>query len=237
LGPFVLDIRRVELRRDGVVVPLRPKPFALLQLLASNPGTVLSKEVLIDAVWPGVVVTEDSLKQAVHDLRVAQQPQGRVCQLTSNRRTTTHLRVPYAVESRLGPYVRARAIGGAMATRDSGQGRTVLVFEADDLIRQLLSVWLTEAGYAAELRTSLEENSQVRPDLIVLNVPGSTSLQRAVDSLSQRYPVPIVAISATFRRGLGASAAAARRFGVHRVLPKPFTREELLEVVAESLAR
>jgi adenylate cyclase len=70
-GLFVLDTRRVELQREGVVVPLRPKPFALLAALASNPGTVLSREELFAAVWPSVVVSDDSLSQAVHDVRAA----------------------------------------------------------------------------------------------------------------------------------------------------------------------
>lgn len=70
-GPFVLDTRRAELRRDGAVVALRPKPFALLVTLTANPNRVLAKEALLTAVWPGVVVTEDSLTQAVHDLRAA----------------------------------------------------------------------------------------------------------------------------------------------------------------------
>lgn len=70
-GPFVLDTRRVELRRDGVVVPLPPKPFALLATLASNPGTVLRREDLFAAVWPGAVVSDDSLTQAVREVRVA----------------------------------------------------------------------------------------------------------------------------------------------------------------------
>jgi len=70
-GPFVLDLRRVELRRDDVVVPLAPKPFAVLALLASHPGTVLRREELFAAVWPGVVVSDDSLTQAVREVRAA----------------------------------------------------------------------------------------------------------------------------------------------------------------------
>jgi DNA-binding winged helix-turn-helix (wHTH) protein/TolB-like protein len=70
-GPFVLDTRRAELLRDGVTVALRPKPFALLATLTANPNTLLAKEELLEAVWPGVVVTEDSLTQAVHELRAA----------------------------------------------------------------------------------------------------------------------------------------------------------------------
>jgi len=37
------------------------------------------------------------------------------------------------------------------------------------------------------------------------------------------------------RRGLAESAQAARQFGVKKVLPKPFTRRELLAAVRESI--
>lgn len=70
-GPFVLDTRRVELQREGVQIPLRPKPFALLMVLVGHPGTVLSRAELFAAVWPGTVVSDDSLTQAVREVRVA----------------------------------------------------------------------------------------------------------------------------------------------------------------------
>jgi DNA-binding response OmpR family regulator len=37
--------------RDGRAVGLRPKEFDLLLLLASNPGLVLTRDVLLDRVW------------------------------------------------------------------------------------------------------------------------------------------------------------------------------------------
>jgi DNA-binding winged helix-turn-helix (wHTH) protein/TolB-like protein len=70
-GPFTLDLGRAELLRDGQALPLRPKDFDLLTVLASRPGQVLSKDELMAAVWPGVVVTDDSLTQCVHELRSA----------------------------------------------------------------------------------------------------------------------------------------------------------------------
>lgn len=71
---FVLDLGRGELRVDGQAVRLRPKTFALLALLARNPGRLLSKEALINAVWPDVVVSDDSLVQCVGELRAALGP-------------------------------------------------------------------------------------------------------------------------------------------------------------------
>jgi DNA-binding winged helix-turn-helix (wHTH) protein/TolB-like protein len=70
-GPFVLDPQRAELMRDGAVVPVRPKAFDLLLALAARPGRVLAKDELLAAVWPGVVVGEDSLTQCVRELRTA----------------------------------------------------------------------------------------------------------------------------------------------------------------------
>jgi DNA-binding winged helix-turn-helix (wHTH) protein/TolB-like protein len=70
-GPFVLDPLRAELLHGGTVVPLRRKAFDLLQVLALRPGEVLGKDELLAAVWPGVVVGDDSLAQCVHELRAA----------------------------------------------------------------------------------------------------------------------------------------------------------------------
>lgn len=71
LGDVVLDLGRGTLIRAGKVVPLRSKSFRLLCELASHPGRVMSKQDLLDAVWPDVTVTEASLSQAVHDIRRA----------------------------------------------------------------------------------------------------------------------------------------------------------------------
>lgn len=48
---------------------MRAKTFALLAHLARNAGRVMTKDDLMDAVWPDVTVTEDSLTQAIRDLR------------------------------------------------------------------------------------------------------------------------------------------------------------------------
>ncbi|HSN85756.1 MAG TPA: amino acid adenylation domain-containing protein, partial [Thermoanaerobaculia bacterium] len=74
LGGHSLMATRVLSRvRDaaGAEVPLAPKPFDLLRTLAREAGRTVSKDALLDAVWPGVTVTEDSLFQAVRDARRA----------------------------------------------------------------------------------------------------------------------------------------------------------------------
>lgn len=67
-----LNRRSGILRRgDGTETLLRPKTAELAALLASNAGRVVSRSEILDAVWPGVFVTDDSITQCVVELRRA----------------------------------------------------------------------------------------------------------------------------------------------------------------------
>jgi DNA-binding winged helix-turn-helix (wHTH) protein/TolB-like protein/Flp pilus assembly protein TadD len=73
LPGFTIDVRRrVLLRREsGEAVALTAKAFDTLLYLAQHPGEVLDKDTLLAAVWPGVVVEENSLAQNISALRQA----------------------------------------------------------------------------------------------------------------------------------------------------------------------
>jgi DNA-binding response OmpR family regulator len=105
----------------------------------------------------------------------------------------------------------------------------VVIHEDDDLIRQLLERWLVEAGYA--VRATADE----APRLVIANVPSPNGAQAIIQSLKAAYVAPILVLSARFRRGLAGSEDTAHRLEVKKVLPKPFTREELLSAVKASL--
>jgi TolB-like protein/DNA-binding winged helix-turn-helix (wHTH) protein/Tfp pilus assembly protein PilF len=70
-GDVVLDMARGELNVAGATIPVRPKTFALLTYLAKHPRRLLTKDELMQAVWPDVAVTDDSLVQCVSELRSA----------------------------------------------------------------------------------------------------------------------------------------------------------------------
>lgn len=69
IGACRLAPGRGLLLRDGQSVHIRAKTYALLCFLVANAGRVLGKDELMAALWPGLVVTEDSLTQVVRDLR------------------------------------------------------------------------------------------------------------------------------------------------------------------------
>lgn len=60
-----------ELSGPDGVQRLEPKVMDLLCLLAVEPGRVWSREELMSALWPGVVVGDDSLARTVSTLRLA----------------------------------------------------------------------------------------------------------------------------------------------------------------------
>jgi adenylate cyclase len=68
---FVLDLRRGCLREGEREIELRPKSFALLHHLLANAGRLVPKQELIEAIWPDVIVTDDSLARCVSEVRGA----------------------------------------------------------------------------------------------------------------------------------------------------------------------
>jgi DNA-binding winged helix-turn-helix (wHTH) protein/TolB-like protein len=65
------DEARLELRVEGRLVDLELKPLEILLQLLRHAGEVVSKEQLLDAVWPGLAVVESSLTTAIYKLRKA----------------------------------------------------------------------------------------------------------------------------------------------------------------------
>jgi Tol biopolymer transport system component/DNA-binding winged helix-turn-helix (wHTH) protein len=70
-GPYRLDLGRRLLTRDAQTVTLQPKTFELLVLLAGRQGEALSKDTLMEALWPDTSVQEASLTFQVSALRKA----------------------------------------------------------------------------------------------------------------------------------------------------------------------
>lgn len=68
---YSLDLRRGCLRQEDRDVELRAKSFEVLRHLVENAGRLVSKEELMQAVWPDVIVTDDSLTQCISDVRRA----------------------------------------------------------------------------------------------------------------------------------------------------------------------
>src|SRR5262249_12814253 len=70
-GPFQLRQRDERLWRGEDAIVLRSKSLAVLRYLLARPGQVIDKEELLQAVWPGLAVSEAVLTVCVSELRRA----------------------------------------------------------------------------------------------------------------------------------------------------------------------
>jgi urea transport system substrate-binding protein len=69
--PFRLDAGNQQLWRGEEVIPLRRKTFLVLLYLVRNPGRLISKQELLEAVWPDTTVSEELLRGYIRELRQA----------------------------------------------------------------------------------------------------------------------------------------------------------------------
>jgi TolB-like protein/DNA-binding winged helix-turn-helix (wHTH) protein/tetratricopeptide (TPR) repeat protein len=71
IGEWRVDSKGNELCRNKETVRLEPKAIEVLVYLARQAGKVVGREELLSAVWPGVIVGDDALTQAIIKLRRA----------------------------------------------------------------------------------------------------------------------------------------------------------------------
>jgi DNA-binding winged helix-turn-helix (wHTH) protein len=70
-APFYIPADVDLLYRDESVIPLEPQAVRVLRYLADNHGRVVTKEELLEAVWPDVFTTDGVLKKAISQARRA----------------------------------------------------------------------------------------------------------------------------------------------------------------------
>jgi DNA-binding winged helix-turn-helix (wHTH) protein/Flp pilus assembly protein TadD len=114
---YTLDRSRGTLLRGGEAIHLRPQSYELLTYLADHRGILISKDQLIEHIWQGRAVGDDSLVQCLRDVRAALGESGAaVIRTVRGRGYIFDPQEPAAVPA--GPPPGAAATGdGALETR------------------------------------------------------------------------------------------------------------------------
>ncbi|HKA17933.1 MAG TPA: AAA family ATPase [Blastocatellia bacterium] len=68
-GEYLLDETNEILWRGSQTISMRPKVFALLKFLLMHAGELVTKEQLLDALWPNTYVGDAVLKDSVREIR------------------------------------------------------------------------------------------------------------------------------------------------------------------------
>jgi CheY-like chemotaxis protein len=117
----------------------------------------------------------------------------------------------------------------------------LLVDDNETFCRSLAEI-LRRAGY--EVRTAAEGSAALRlfreepADLVItdLIMPGKEGLETIIELRQIRSSVRIIAISGGGRIDPGDYLPMAQQLGANRTLAKPFTSEQILDLVGESFA-
>src|SRR5579859_636787 len=139
----------LQLRVKGCPAELELKPLEVLQQLLLRPGEVVSKEVLLDSVWPGLNVVDGSLATAVSKLRKALGDENSEVILTVPR-VGYRLAVPVQTEQLAAPSSLWQEI--EFDPGDTVPGRPQWRFSRRLDLSLNSEVWLAEHGKTHELR-------------------------------------------------------------------------------------
>lgn len=126
---FEMDAANQCVWRGRRRIDLRPKTFAVLRYLVERPGMLVSKQELLEALWPGTFVTEEVLKGCIREIRAALGDDA-----ATPRLTETKHRVGYRF------IAEVRIADAAVADRPP-----LLVVEREDSLERLHQ-WLRSAG-------------------------------------------------------------------------------------------
>ncbi len=175
---FDFDESSRELSVDGAPVDLESKPLEVLYQLLIHAGEVVTKEELLDSVWPGVTVVEGSLATAVSKLRKA----------VGEDNSSIIVTVP-RIGYRLGVPVQCRSVAAPPATDLGFQpGQSAPGRDQWKFVRRLdasthSEVWLAEHGKTREPRVFKYAADGIR----VTSLKREVTLARLLrDSLGER---------------------------------------------------
>src|SRR5690349_25146113 len=70
-GEFQMDSGNARLTRSGETIALTPKAFDTLHYLAQQADELVTKEQLLKAIWPDVIVGDASVKVCIREIRKA----------------------------------------------------------------------------------------------------------------------------------------------------------------------
>jgi adenylate cyclase len=143
--------------KDGEDIPLRPQSLAVLKHLVDNANHVVTKEELLDTIWPGIAVTDNSLTQCVSEIRKAVGDEEQILLKTVARRGYRLVLKTEALG--LSPDDSSQDYHHAKPSKeDKGHGRVGLIFAIAALViaaAVVVFIWIAKRNVEAPASLSI----------------------------------------------------------------------------------
>ena len=160
-GPFRLDTTTFRLWEGETPLALPPKAFDVLHYLVMHPDRLITKEELLDVVWPATAVTDAVVRVAIGVVRkalgeTAQTP--RYIATVSRRGYRFLMPVAMSDSAALGPAVSEApaALLPPAVLPTPGEGAHATPLPPPEAERRLLTVWCCALVDTATLATHLD---------------------------------------------------------------------------------
>jgi DNA-binding response OmpR family regulator len=234
-GRFCAVPHTRQLLLDGRPQEIGGRAFDLLMVLLKSNGSIVSKDEILNEVWPSMVVEECNLRFQVKSLRRALGSQGNMIK-TIVRRGYMLIRDDLLPEdeARLGA-TRSTALS-EIDTPAAIRTATpyIVLIEDDESVRRSISTLLRSMGFGVASFESVKEyqdsGHSPQPDCLILDVclPGRSGLDFQADLLKTgiRYPIIFISGHADIQMSVRAMKAGAVEF-----LTKPVRHQDLLSAV------
>ncbi len=128
---FTLDLRRGCLRGVAGEIELRPKSFEVLRYLIENAGRLVPKDEIMQAVWPNVIVGDESLTRCISDIRFALSDRTQCIIRTVPRRGYLLAVQTAEVEASLAPGVVDALVVPVSTARSTARGSSSVAIHED----------------------------------------------------------------------------------------------------------
>jgi DNA-binding response OmpR family regulator len=233
-GRFCAIPHSRQLLLDGRPQEIGGRAFDLLMVLLKSKGRIVSKDEILNAVWPSLMVEECNLRFQVKSLRRALGSQGDMIK-TIVRRGYMLIRDDMLLEQQAQlDVIPLTAHSETEAPAVKGTAPHIVLIEDDESVRRSISTLLRSVGLGVasfqSVRDYQDSGDADQPDCLILDVclPGRSGLDFQADLLTTgiRYPIIFISGHADIRMSVRAMKAGAVEF-----LTKPVRHQDLLRAI------
>lgn len=154
IGDWLVEPKLARVSRAGEVQRVTPRAMAVLVHLAEAAGTVVSRNDILDAVWPGMAVTPDALSQCLVELRKVFGDTAKLPMIIETIPKMGVRLVAPVVHRRASAVARRDAGEHAIRPRDESARRSLAVLPFDNLSSDPENAYVA-AGMQEEILTRL----------------------------------------------------------------------------------